>query len=229
MASKKQFSLEYFCEPLMENPSYFSKRMFGGLAIYCNDLMVFVITESPGENEWKGQAFDFDLWNGVLVCTSREHHQQLRHKFGELVSHPILGKWLYIPMTALSFEATVEGLVEMVQLRDHRIGIVPGQSKKRSKVKKQKKVTDKKAKKKVVERKVAKKKAKKKVAKKQVAQKTVKKKVAKKKLTKQHAPKKTKRAKSRGSKVTSAQSRKKTKKKLSSSTSSPAKKSGSKK
>jgi hypothetical protein len=115
----------------MENPSYFSKRMFGGLAIYCNDLMVFVITESPGDKEWRGQRFDFELWNGFLVCTSREHHQQLQQRFGELVSHPILGKWLYVPMSAPSFEPTVEALVELVQHKDPKIGIVPGQSKRK--------------------------------------------------------------------------------------------------
>ena len=42
---KNIFSLEHFCEPLVNDPSYFSKRMFGGLAIYYSDLMVLVLSE----------------------------------------------------------------------------------------------------------------------------------------------------------------------------------------
>lgn len=129
------FSLEYFCEPLMEHPSYFSKRMFGGLAIYFNDLMVFTLVESPGEREWKGQCFDFDLWNGVLVCTSREHHISLQSDFSGLISHPILGKWLYIPMTEIDFENQFHALVERVRVGDRRVGIVPGQGKRTKKKK----------------------------------------------------------------------------------------------
>ena len=129
--SNKQFSLEHFCEPLMEDPSYFSKKMFGGLAIYYNDLMVFVLTESPGDREWKNQKFDFDLWNGVLVCTSREHHPALQTIWPDLVSHPVLGKWLYIPMTSPHFESVFSELIEQCESKDPRIGIVPGQSKKK--------------------------------------------------------------------------------------------------
>lgn len=142
-----QFSLEYFCEPLMEDPSYFSKRMFGGLAVYYRDLMTFVLVESPGDREWKKQKFDFDLWNGVLVCTSREHHEALVGHCPGLRSHPVLGKWLYLPMSESVFEAEFETLVELAQKGNAGIGIVPGQ-KKRKKSKKNKVAKKKKSKKK---------------------------------------------------------------------------------
>lgn len=167
-----QFSLEYFCEPLMEDRSYFSKRMFGGLAVYYRDLMTFVLVESPGDREWKDQKFDFDLWNGVLVCTSREHHEDLVGSCPGLRSHPVLGKWLYLPMSHESFESEFEALVELTQKGSAGIGIVPGQKKqkktKRQIGKKKKAVKKKAAKNKKV---VKKKTAKKKVTKKKTAQK----------------------------------------------------------
>lgn len=132
-----QFSLEYFCEPLMQDPSYFSKKMFGGLAIYYRDLMAFVLVESPGDREWKQQKFTFDLWNGVLICTSHEHHQGLLSHSPGLRSHPVLGKWLYLPMSDPGFESEFEELVRLAQKNDHRIGIVPG-ARKRKSVKKSK-------------------------------------------------------------------------------------------
>jgi len=131
-----QYSLEHFCEPLMEDPSYFSKKMFGGLAVYFNDLMVFVIVESPGDREWKGNTYDFDLWNGIMVCTSREHHNSLQTQFSSLVSHPVLGKWLYSPVGDQAFESEVEKIVACVHRGDPRVGIVPGQKKKKKKASK---------------------------------------------------------------------------------------------
>ena len=152
-----QFSLEYFCEPLMEDPSYFSKRMFGGLAVYYRDLMTFVLVESPGDREWKDQKFDFDLWNGVLVCTSREHHEMLVSHCPGLRSHPVLGKWLYLPMSEDAFEPEFEALVELTQKGNAGIGIVPGQ-KKRKKSKKKKVVNKKSVKKQAKKKKATKKK-----------------------------------------------------------------------
>lgn len=132
----KIFSLEHFCEPLMDDPSYFSKAMFGGLAIYYRDLMVMVLAENPGDREWKGINYDFDLWNGVLLCTSREHHDHLKRAFPALTGHPVLGKWLYVPMSHPDFEVSVVGLVEAMGKGDSRIGIVPGQKSRRKSRKK---------------------------------------------------------------------------------------------
>ena len=134
-----KFSLEHFCEPLMKDASYFSKRMFGGLAVYYRELMRFCIVESPGDKQWRDEKYAFDIWNGVLLCTSREHHESLQAQWPSLVSHPVLGKWLYLPMTADSFESDFSELVEHVQKNDPRIGIVPGTKKRKSKKKKSKK------------------------------------------------------------------------------------------
>ncbi len=132
----KTFSLEYFFEPLMDDPSYFTKKMFGGLAVYFGGLMVAVISESIGDREWKGVTYSYDIWNGVLFCTSREHHDSLNRSFPSFKSHPILGKWLYLPMSEVDFEAEVVKVVKAISQFDERIGIVPGTKKKKSKKKK---------------------------------------------------------------------------------------------
>ncbi|MCB0357232.1 MAG: hypothetical protein KDD40_09505 [Bdellovibrionales bacterium] len=133
----KYFALEHFCEPLMGDASYFSKPMFVGLTIYYLNLMRFVLVESEGDREYRGQNFDFDLWNGVLLCTSREHHPSLISQWTTLIPHPVLGKWLYLKMTDLQFESVFQELVECVINNDLRIGIVPGQRKHRkTKIKK---------------------------------------------------------------------------------------------
>lgn len=129
----KQFALEQFLEPLMGDSSYFTKRMFAGLSIYYNELMVFVLTEKPGDREWRGQQSDFDIWNGVLVCTSREHHESLKKEFSALVDHPVIGKWQYLPMDNDSFEAQFDLLIEAVSRADKRIGIIPGTKRKKRK------------------------------------------------------------------------------------------------
>ncbi|MCB0367294.1 MAG: hypothetical protein KDD68_17980 [Bdellovibrionales bacterium] len=124
--------MEHFLEPLMDHPSYFSKRMFGGLAIYYEDLMVLVLTETPGDREWRGTKYNFDLWNGVLICTDRDRQPGLHENFKGLVSHPVLGKWLYLPMSDSEFESTFTQLVGAIGTNSPLIGIVPGaRSKKR--------------------------------------------------------------------------------------------------
>ena len=139
----KEFSLEHFCEPLMEDPSYFSKKMFGGLSIYHMDLMRFVLAEDPGGREYRGETYDFDIWNGVLVCTSREHHPSLQRQWPNLRNHPILGKWLYLEMAHPDFERTFSEMVDCTLANDQRIGIVPSQ-RSRKKQSKKKKVSKKK-------------------------------------------------------------------------------------
>lgn len=122
---KKKFALDWLFEPLEENPSFFSKRMFGGLAAYFEGKMVFVLVEDAGERVWKGKKFDFDIWNGVLIPTERDFHDSLLKDFNGLIQHPVLGKWLYLPMSTPDFEETAQFLVVEVQKRGPRIGIIP--------------------------------------------------------------------------------------------------------
>lgn len=127
----------------MEDPSYFSKKMFGGLAIYHMDLMRFVLAEDPDGREYRGQIYDFDIWNGALICTSREHHPSLQKQWPRLRAHPILGKWLYLEMSHKNFETVFSEIIDSTLENDQRIGIVPGQRSRKKTVKKKKRISKK--------------------------------------------------------------------------------------
>lgn len=143
-----EYLLEQFLEPLMASDTYFTKKMFGGLSVYYNGLMVLTLSEKAGDREWRGEKFNFDLWNGVLVCTSREHHESLKIDIPAIINHPVIPKWLYLPMdNNPNFEPLFDSLVELVMNGDTRIGIVPGMKNRKSK--KTKKKATKKSKKKV--------------------------------------------------------------------------------
>ena len=90
----KDFALSWILEPLEDLDTYLTKRMFGGLAAYLDGKMIALLAESPGDREWKGQTFDFEIWDGLLIPTSREHHESLQKEFPYLLNHPVLGKWL---------------------------------------------------------------------------------------------------------------------------------------
>jgi len=139
----KEYLLEQFLEPLMASDTYFTKKMFGGLAIYYDGLMVLTLSEKAGDREWRGEKFSYDLWNGVLVCTSREHHESLKTDIPALVNHPVIPKWLYLPMEDANFEPLFDSLVEIIMNKDQRFGIVPGMKSRKSKKKKVKKATKK--------------------------------------------------------------------------------------
>lgn len=131
----KEFQLTWLLEPLEDDPSFATKRMFGGLAVYFNDLMVLLLAESEGDREWKGQRFDFDIWNGLLCPTDRVHHDSLCAEFPSLVAHPILGKWVFLPLSDSNFEALAQRIVFQICKKDHRFGIVPGKGKNKHKKK----------------------------------------------------------------------------------------------
>jgi hypothetical protein len=102
-----------FWMPLEDEPSFVLRSLFGTKAVYLDGKMMLGF--SAGEEPWRG----------ILVCTAREHHASLLAAYPALRPHPILGKWLYLPESADSFERVAEALVRRVRGRDPRIGVVP--------------------------------------------------------------------------------------------------------
>lgn len=100
-------------EPLEAEPTFLLRAMFGAKAVYLDGRIVlcFCATEEP--------------WRGLLVCTDRERHAALQAEIGELIVHPILTKWLYLPERVPTFERTAARLVGLVRRRDSRIGVIP--------------------------------------------------------------------------------------------------------
>ncbi len=122
---KKTFQLSWIYEPLEEFEDFFTKRMFGGLAVYVHGKMTLVIAEDPGKKEYRGEVYDFDIWNGVLFPTYYELQEKILRDYPQLVQHPILKKWLYIPVSDNNFDGTVVGIVENIVENDERFGIYP--------------------------------------------------------------------------------------------------------
>ena len=104
---------QWLWEPLHEDPTFILRSMFGARAAYLDGrlMLCFCANEEP--------------WQGVLVCTEREHHTALQLEFPELSPHPILPKWLYLRESEEAFEKVAERLVALARRRDARLGIMP--------------------------------------------------------------------------------------------------------
>ncbi|KGD87983.1 hypothetical protein JL37_25720 [Achromobacter sp. RTa] len=112
-ASSRQNSLAWVLEPLARDPNYAHRRMFGSDAAYLDGLLYLIASDRE------------DPWNGVLVCTSKERHAALLADVPNLLQHPVLGKWLYLPQEDEDFESTAARLAELALARDPRLGVAP--------------------------------------------------------------------------------------------------------
>jgi len=111
MKIKAVHPLQWIADPLEEHPSFSQKKMFGceALCLHGKQMLVLAAKEEP--------------WNGILVCTSREHHASLTQDHPDLGPHPVLGKWLYISQADGKFEETAMRLARLALKADPRIGV----------------------------------------------------------------------------------------------------------
>ena len=116
---KKANSLLWLFEPLEEDPRYLCKRFFSFEAAYLDGRLCLAVVD-------RGEP-----WNGMMACTSREHHASLQDEFPHLKPHPVLGKWLYISQSHAEFESVAAELVAAARKRDPRLGIEEDVRKKR--------------------------------------------------------------------------------------------------
>ena len=93
--------------------AYQRRKMFGCDAAYLDESLYLVVADREPP------------WNGVMVCTSREHHGVLMADVPGLLVHPELGKWLYLPQTDEAFESRAATLVRLALDRDPRMGVAP--------------------------------------------------------------------------------------------------------
>jgi hypothetical protein len=113
----RAFDNEWIFRVLEDHPSFFTKRMFGGLAAYLFGRQMMVLVEPTKTGRWK--------WHGVLICTEREHHSALIEAFPHLAPHDVLKKWLYIDSRHEEFEPTMERVSEAIARDDPKFGIHP--------------------------------------------------------------------------------------------------------
>ncbi len=109
------------------------KPMFGALAIYQNEKILFILREKDTNTED----------NGVWVATIPEHHASLRDEFPSLRSIRVFGEkessWQNLPADSSDFEETVARLCDLAVHGDLRIGKFPNAKKKKLAVPKAKK------------------------------------------------------------------------------------------
>ncbi|HWR59325.1 MAG TPA: hypothetical protein VN328_10590 [Thermodesulfovibrionales bacterium] len=110
---KKQHPLMWVVESLMDEPSYLEKPMFGCRAVYLHGRLVLAL--ASGE----------EPWNGLLIPTERQFHDSLRMEFKDVVQHPVLKKWLYLPDATEDFEPVAKEIVEAIRINDQRFGVEP--------------------------------------------------------------------------------------------------------
>jgi len=71
-------------------------------------------------------------WNGLLIATDHEFHDAIRQEFGNVVQHPVLKKWLYLPENSEDFESVSSEIVEAIRIGDQRFGVEPKERKRKS-------------------------------------------------------------------------------------------------
>ncbi|HEX5229094.1 MAG TPA: hypothetical protein VFW44_15360 [Bryobacteraceae bacterium] len=113
----KAFDNEWIFEAFEDQASFFTKRMFGGLAAYLFGRQMMLLVEPTKTGRWQ--------WHGVLVCTEYAHQPAIVAEFPQLEPHEILKKWLYIDTRHQEFERTMERVARAVARNDHRFGIRP--------------------------------------------------------------------------------------------------------
>jgi hypothetical protein len=113
----RAFDNEWIFRVFEDESSFFTKRMFGGLAVYLFGRQMMVLVEPTKTGRWK--------WHGVLICTDHAHHAAIIEAFPQLAPHDILRKWLYIDSRHDEFEPTMERVAEAIARDDARFGIHP--------------------------------------------------------------------------------------------------------
>jgi hypothetical protein len=121
---KKDSPLHWVVESIEEERSYLEINMFGCLAVYLHGRLSLLL--SSGEKPWKG----------LLIPTDHQFHASILKDFSDIVQHPALKKWLYLPEASEHFETVAEDIVDAIKMNDLRFGVEPSEKvigKKRSK------------------------------------------------------------------------------------------------
>ena len=124
-APKKVFELVWAFESFEHLDTFYTKRMFGGMAVYLHGKMVMLLTESPGDREYRGKKYPFDIWHGLMFPTEYDYQESLTKEFPDLIQHPVLKKWLFLKFDCDSFEDIAYECAEKIKGNDKRFGIFP--------------------------------------------------------------------------------------------------------
>ncbi len=120
---KRQNDYQWIVESLEDRPSFTQKQMMGCQLIGLDGKQQLVLADREPP------------FNGLLICTSVEHHESLRSEFPALRPHPVLKKWVYLEPQSEDFEQTALAITEKVLKGDPRIGVISKPRKRASKKK----------------------------------------------------------------------------------------------
>jgi hypothetical protein len=123
-SGNRSFDNEWIFRIFEDQPSFFTKRIFGGLAVYLFGRMMMVLVEPTKTGRCK--------WHGILLCTEHEYQPAIMEEFPGLSPHDILKKWLFIDSRHHEFEPTMERVAEAIARDDQRFGILPQTRKKKA-------------------------------------------------------------------------------------------------
>jgi hypothetical protein len=113
----RPFDNEWICQGFQDHASFFTKRMFGGLAVYLFGRLMMILVEPTKTGRW--------TWHGVLICTEHAHQRAIIEEFPQLAPHDVLKKWLYLDSRHEDFEPTMERVAGAIARDDQRFGIHP--------------------------------------------------------------------------------------------------------
>lgn len=134
--AKELASLNWVEELLPQD--YLRKRMFGGFAYYIDEKLMLLMFESEGNKTYQGQKFDFEIWNGCMFPVEKERQAEVLEVFPFLFPHPVLGKWLYIPMETEDFDSNVQSVLREIRRKNELFGTIPKAKGSKAKVTKKK-------------------------------------------------------------------------------------------
>ena len=100
-------------EEIADHSTFATRAMFGCVGCYLHGRLTLVLADGAR------------AWDGILVPTAREHHGALRGTIASLRPHAVLGKWLFLPAGAESFEDDARRLAELARVDDPRLGVEP--------------------------------------------------------------------------------------------------------
>lgn len=113
-------------ESLLPEDEYRRRGMFGGFIYYIGDKAVLVSFENDGGSRtYKGKKYSFDLWNGCMFPGGKEFQTQALERFPFLIPHPILPKWLYLPLHTEGFDDFVTEVMTQVLKPNTYWGSIP--------------------------------------------------------------------------------------------------------
>jgi hypothetical protein len=87
--------------------------------------MILAIFENSGDRTYKNTKYKFDIWNGCLFPVERIHHKEIMELYPFLITHPVLTKWLYLPIETEDFEHHTESLLLAIRRKSKLFGITP--------------------------------------------------------------------------------------------------------